>query len=79
MPRRRSVLPQQLTLDAFDLLFGLNPDIAAGVPVTSYLFNSLTVALLATALSVPISARPRATRSPDSTSSAAGCFSCFCS
>jgi multiple sugar transport system permease protein len=47
-------IPRQLTLEAFDSLFGLNPDIAAGVPVTSYLFNSLTVALLATALSVPI-------------------------
>ena len=47
-------IPQRITFEAFDSLFGLNPEIAAGVPVESYLFNSLTVALLATALSVPI-------------------------
>ena len=47
-------IPQALTLDAFESLFGLNPETASGVPVMSYLRNSLTVALLATALSVPI-------------------------
>jgi multiple sugar transport system permease protein len=47
-------IPQRITLDAFGSLFGLNPDLAAGVPVGNYLFNSVTVALLATALSVPI-------------------------
>jgi len=47
-------IPQSITLEAFDSLFGLNPEIAAGVPVGNYLFNSVTVALLATALSVPI-------------------------
>lgn len=47
-------IPQTITLEAFESLFGLNPEIAAGVPVGNYLFNSLTVALLATALSVPI-------------------------
>ena len=47
-------IPQTLTLDAFESLFGLNPATASGVPVMSYLSNSLTVALLATALSVPI-------------------------
>jgi len=47
-------IPQRITLDAFESLFGLNPDLAAGVPVGNYLFNSVTVALLATALSVPI-------------------------
>ena len=47
-------LPQRITFEAFDSLFGLNPEIAAGVPVGNYLFNSVTVALLATALSVPI-------------------------
>jgi multiple sugar transport system permease protein len=47
-------IPQTLTLDAFESLFGLNPATASGVPVMRYLTNSLTVALLATALSVPI-------------------------
>ncbi|HSM32677.1 MAG TPA: carbohydrate ABC transporter permease [Anaerolineae bacterium] len=47
-------IPQALTLDAFESLFGLNPATASGVPVMRYLTNSLTVALLATALSVPI-------------------------
>ena len=47
-------IPQALTLDAFESLFGLNPQTASGVPVMSYLSNSLTVALLATGLSVPI-------------------------
>ncbi len=47
-------IPQALTLDAFESLFGLNPATASGVPVMSYLSNSLSVALLATALSVPI-------------------------
>jgi multiple sugar transport system permease protein len=47
-------IPQTITLDAFESLFGLNPEAASGVPVTSYLRNSVVVALLATALSVPI-------------------------
>jgi multiple sugar transport system permease protein len=47
-------IPRTITLDAFESLFGLNPETASGVPVTSYLVNSLSVALLATALSVPI-------------------------
>lgn len=47
-------IPQRVTFEAFESLFGLNPDLAAGVPVDSYLLNSVTVALLATALSVPI-------------------------
>ncbi len=47
-------IPQTITLDAFGQLFGLNPGLAAGVPVGSYLVNSLSVALLATAVSVPI-------------------------
>ena len=47
-------IPQTITLDAFGSLFGLNPGYSTGVPVGSYLFNSLAVALLATALSVPI-------------------------
>ncbi|MEX1345896.1 MAG: hypothetical protein AB1Z63_14630, partial [Candidatus Limnocylindrales bacterium] len=45
-------IPQTLTLDAFESLFGLNPATASGVPVMSYLTNSLTVALLGTALAV---------------------------
>jgi multiple sugar transport system permease protein len=47
-------IPQRITLDAFESLFGLNPELAAGVPVASYLTNSVAVALLATAISVPI-------------------------
>jgi multiple sugar transport system permease protein len=47
-------IPETLTLEAFESLFGLNPETASGVPVMSYLTNSLSVALLATALSVPI-------------------------
>jgi multiple sugar transport system permease protein len=47
-------IPQTITLDAFESLFGLDPETASGVPVMSYLSNSLTIALLATALSVPI-------------------------
>jgi multiple sugar transport system permease protein len=47
-------IPETLTLDAFESLFGLNPATASGVPVMSYLTNSLSVALLATGLSVPI-------------------------
>ncbi len=47
-------IPERITLDAFESLFGLNPELAAGVPVMKYLFNSLSVALLATAISVPI-------------------------
>jgi multiple sugar transport system permease protein len=47
-------IPQRITFEAFESLFGLNPDVAAGVPVMSYLTNSVAVALLATAISVPI-------------------------
>jgi multiple sugar transport system permease protein len=47
-------LPQKLTLDAFASLFGLNPDTAAGVPVYSYLWNSLRVALISTLFSVAL-------------------------
>jgi multiple sugar transport system permease protein len=47
-------IPQALNLEAFESLFGLNPETASGVPVESYLINSIVVALLAMALSVPI-------------------------
>jgi multiple sugar transport system permease protein len=47
-------IPRTFTLDAFESLFGLNPETASGVPVMSYLTNSLAIALLATALSVPV-------------------------
>lgn len=47
-------IPREITLEAFESLFGLNPETASGVPVMSYLRNSILVALLATALSVPI-------------------------
>jgi multiple sugar transport system permease protein len=47
-------IPQRITFEAFESLFGLNPELASGVPVDRYLINSVIVALLATALSVPI-------------------------
>ena len=45
-------IPQKLTLDAFLSLFGFNPDIAAGVPVWNYMWNSTRVAVLTTIFSV---------------------------
>ncbi len=47
-------IPRELTLEAFESLFGLNPETMSGVPVMSYLTNSVSVAFLAMALSVPI-------------------------
>lgn len=47
-------IPQKLTFDAFLSLFGFNPDIAAGVPVGSYMWNSIRVAILATVISVSL-------------------------
>lgn len=47
-------IPKTLTLDAFANLFGLNPELAAGVPVWDYFWNSLGAALLATAVSVSL-------------------------
>ena len=47
-------IPREITFEAFESLFGLNPETASGVPVTSYLTNSVAVAFLAMALSVPI-------------------------
>ena len=47
-------IPREITLEAFESLFGLNPETASGVPVMSYLTNSVAVAFLAMALSVPI-------------------------
>ena len=45
-------IPEKLTLSAFASLFGLNPDIAAGVPVGNYMWNSIRVAVLSTMISV---------------------------
>ena len=47
-------IPQKLTLSAFASLFGFNPDIAAGVPVGNYMWNSIRVAVLATIISVSL-------------------------
>ena len=47
-------IPRQLTLDAFASLFGLSPDVAAGVPVKAYMRNSMIVALTATLISVSL-------------------------
>lgn len=41
-------IPKTLTLDAFANLFGLNPSLAAGIPIWEYLRNSLGAALLST-------------------------------
>lgn len=45
-------IPQKITLDAFFSLFGFNPEIAAGVPVWNYMWNSSRVAILSTIFSV---------------------------
>jgi multiple sugar transport system permease protein len=47
-------IPQKITLDAFASLIGLNPEIAAGIPVGNYFWNSLRVAILSTVFSVSI-------------------------
>jgi len=47
-------IPHKLTLDAFLSLFGFNPDIAAGVPVGNYMWNSIRVSVLATIVSVSL-------------------------
>jgi len=47
-------IPQQITLDAFASLFGLNPDYAIGVPVGNYLRNSIIVATMSTVVSVAL-------------------------
>lgn len=47
-------LPRKITLDAFASLFGLNPEYASGVPVTSYLRNSTIVALTSTLFAVSV-------------------------
>ncbi|MFC1975226.1 carbohydrate ABC transporter permease [Chloroflexota bacterium] len=45
-------IPKKITLTAFASLFGFNPDIAAGVPVWNYMWNSSRVAVLSTIFSV---------------------------
>lgn len=47
-------IPQQITLDAFASLFGLNPEYAAGVPVSSYLRNSVIVSIMSTVVSIAL-------------------------
>ncbi len=47
-------IPKKITLDAFASLFGFNPDIAAGVPVFDYMWNSIRVALISTVVSVSL-------------------------
>jgi multiple sugar transport system permease protein len=41
-------IPQRITFDAFESLFGLNPQYAAGVPVGDYMRNSILVSALST-------------------------------
>ncbi|MBZ0286848.1 MAG: carbohydrate ABC transporter permease [Anaerolineae bacterium] len=45
-------IPQQLTLEAFANMFGLNPDLQQRVPVETYLVNSLVVSLLSTSVAL---------------------------
>lgn len=47
-------IPRTITLDAFANLFGLNPGLAAGVPIWDYLTNSLGAALLSTVVAVSL-------------------------
>jgi multiple sugar transport system permease protein len=47
-------IPREITFDAFESLFGLKPDIAAGVPVRSYMRNSLLVAGLSTLVTLAL-------------------------
>ncbi|NDJ61006.1 MAG: carbohydrate ABC transporter permease [Chloroflexi bacterium] len=46
------IIPRELTLDAFETMFGLNPDVRQRVPVESYLANSLFVAATSTVVSL---------------------------
>ena len=47
-------IPQKITFVAFLSLFGFNPEIAAGVPVWNYLWNSSRVAVISTIVSVSL-------------------------
>ncbi len=47
-------IPKKLTFDALASLFGFNPDIAAGVPVWNYMWNSSRVAIISTIISVSL-------------------------
>jgi len=47
-------IPQKITIDAFLSLFGFNPEIAAGVPVWNYMWNSSRVAVISTVVSVSL-------------------------
>lgn len=45
-------IPEKITFDAFESLFGLNPEYAVGIPVLEYLRNSVFVSFLATTISI---------------------------
>ena len=47
-------VPQELTLDAFATMFGLNPEERMRVPVESYMRNSLLAAGISTVVAVSI-------------------------
>jgi multiple sugar transport system permease protein len=47
-------IPRKITFDAFLSLFGFNPEIAAGVPVWNYMWNSARVSILTTVFSVSL-------------------------
>jgi multiple sugar transport system permease protein len=47
-------IPKNVTLEAFENLFGLNPDYAAGIPVRDYMTNSIQVALISTIFSIAL-------------------------
>lgn len=47
-------IPQTITLDAFENLFGLNPDYAAGIPVRNYMWNSVRVSVMSTVVALTL-------------------------
>ena len=47
-------IPQQLTLDAFENILGMHPEIESAVAVQSYMINSVTAAVISTVLAVSI-------------------------
>jgi multiple sugar transport system permease protein len=47
-------IPQRVTFDAFESLFGLNPEYATGVPVGDYMRNSIIVATMSTVIALAI-------------------------
>ena len=47
-------IPRDVTVEAFENLFGLNPDYQAEIPVRNYMQNSIAVSLLSTVVSLSL-------------------------